>query len=146
MSNILTDCHSELYSSFYTSVISTIGSQVKKDNTKLSITSSIIWLLQYFDKFSSLVYILFLQQPPIYSRPERENLRRSSVARNINTSNTGTVLSNQSLSLQMDIERLFTQKIKIIDIVPTTNNAEYLIKTLIKVGFYLAYENLLNFY
>lgn len=115
--------------------------------SEILISNDMIEVMSTIDYFARLCYLLFMEIPPIIkmsSTLPSEVLRRSSTV-NIRQSIVGSGNSNNitSLSLQLDIDRLFTQRVKVFEDANPSCGTEYILTTFIKVFVFIFFISLM---
>jgi hypothetical protein len=108
----------------------TVDNHSNNNVKSVTISSHLISYLEYLDQIAINSYLLLNEQPPHLKSSthlERELIRRTANTR------SSIAMGNNNLALQMDIERLFSQQVKIFTPMQPNSGTEYLIGTILKV-------------
>lgn len=109
----------DLYYSVYTVVQNGPHQTLSK---AVTVSTAVLNLVEYLDLVASYCFLLLLEVPPqIRFGNDRDILRRSG----------GRTGPN---SVQMDIDRLFSQNIKVFSVLPSECGAEFILNTILKVN------------
>ncbi len=108
----------DLYRSVYTTVQNSPNQSLNKT---VAVSNAVLNLVEYLDLVASYCFLLLLEVPPqVRFGNDREILRRSG----------GRTGPN---SVQMDIDRLFSQNIKVFSVLPSECGTEFILNTIFKV-------------
>jgi hypothetical protein len=92
-----------------------------------AISTKLLYFLEYLDQVSVSSYLLFNENPPV--KTSHQDIRRQATTRqSITMGNT-----SNNLALQMDIERLFSQRVKVFTPCQPNSGPEYVIGAILKV-------------
>lgn len=125
--------------SFSDCVLKDLAGFYYRDSSEILISNEMIEVVSTIDYFARLCYLLFMEIPPIIKMSttlSSEVLRRGSTV-NMRQSIVGGGNSTNmtSLSLQLDIDRLFTQRVKVFEDANPSSGTEYILSTFMKVSF-----------
>lgn len=135
---------SRLYSSQYTILCAeaaTMGTASSADSQRstgdsqdlsrvaVSVSEDILAIATYLDLYTVYCAMILGEQPPLVrgAAADRDTMRRASMRHNI-----GGGANAQSLTLQLDIDRLFSQKMRIFDAIEASSSMDVLVNAQLK--------------
>lgn len=88
----------------------------------IQLSAKVMDFTEYLDQLATNVYILLQETPPQARVVERRAAGRQSIA-----------IPNSNMALQMDIERLFSQRVTVFPMIASNSPCELIVGTVVKV-------------
>jgi hypothetical protein len=135
LASFMEQSQSRMYAAYYLQVQQAsqdVSNEASEAN--LSVSDEMLSLAVYLDTLAVFGALLLLEGPPALKASNLDLARRNNARQGIYSAVQGRnrVLTNQSLSLQLDIDKLFSQRVKIYEILPHTANVDAIVNAQLK--------------